>query len=86
MQLIGRAHENLPGVFKSSKPEAYDIAQDLVGIRPMRLPEVRVEKEVIAGQKVVHAYGTTWGGYIMGFGVAREAAKLVDEFVFEGLE
>lgn len=55
----------------------------MTGIRPLRLPEVRAEKEVIDGQKVVHAYGTTAGGYIYSFGLARVIAKLVDDLDFE---
>jgi hypothetical protein len=42
---------------------------------------VRVEKEVLNGQKVVHAYGTTIGGYIHSFGLAEEVARLVEECV-----
>jgi D-amino-acid oxidase len=81
--LIRRAHESLPEVFRSSNPGKYTILADLTGIRPLRLPNVRLEREVIGGQKVVHAYGTTIGAYMLSFGIAREAAKLVDEFVFE---
>lgn len=55
-----------------------------MGIRPLRLPNVRVEKDVIDGQHVIHAYGTTMGGYIYSFGLAREAARLLDEHVFSG--
>ncbi|KAK5652209.1 hypothetical protein OQA88_10706 [Cercophora sp. LCS_1] len=82
-ELVRRAHENLPGDFKSADHEDYEFIEDLVGIRPLRLPEVRVEREVVGGQKVVHAYGTTIGGYIHSFGLAREVARLVDEYVFE---
>jgi hypothetical protein len=48
----------------------------------MRLPEARIEKEIMDGQKIVHAYGTTAGGYICNFGLAREVARLVDEYLF----
>lgn len=84
LQLIKRANLNLPDVFTSSNPEGYTVITDYEGIRPLRLPEVRVEKETTrSGQKVVHAYGTTIGGYIHAFGLGREAARLVDEFVYE---
>ncbi|KAH8901270.1 nucleotide-binding domain-containing protein [Thozetella sp. PMI_491] len=82
-ELIRRAHENLPDYFPSDRVEDYTIVGDLVGIRPLRLPEVRVEKDLIDGQKVVHAYGTTAGGYIYSFGLARAAAHLVEELVFQ---
>ncbi|GAB1315435.1 hypothetical protein MFIFM68171_05645 [Madurella fahalii] len=80
--LLRRAHANLPESFPSGNPEDYSVVQDLVGIRPLRIPNVRVEKDVINGQKVIHAYGTTMGGYIFSFGLAREAARLLDEYVF----
>ncbi|KAI1124610.1 nucleotide-binding domain-containing protein [Nemania abortiva] len=80
--LVRRANANLPDYFPSANPDDYEFVQDLVGIRPLRLPTVRVEKEVIGRQNVVHAYGTTAGGYIYSFGLAREAALLVNEFIF----
>ncbi|KAK0614753.1 FAD dependent oxidoreductase-like protein [Immersiella caudata] len=81
--LIRRAHESLPEAFRSSNPGEYSILADLTGIRPLRLPNVRLEREVIGGQKVVHAYGTTIGAYMLSFGIGREAANLVAEIVFE---
>ena len=72
----------MPEHFPSSNPDDYEIVADLTGIRPLRLPEVRAEKEVIDGQKVVHAYGTTAGGYIYSFGLARVIANLVNEVAF----
>ncbi|KAK4222044.1 FAD dependent oxidoreductase [Podospora fimiseda] len=82
-EIIGRVHENLPEYFPSADPKEYNVLEDLVGIRPLRFAGVRVEKEMIGDQKVVHAYGTTIGGYIHSFGLARQVAKLVDDFVFE---
>lgn len=79
-----RANEELPEHFPSGNHGDYEIIKDLVGIRPLRVGGVRVDKEVVEGMKVVHAYGTTIGGYIFSFGLAREAARLVDEFVFAG--
>ncbi|KAJ8119668.1 hypothetical protein ONZ43_g3433 [Nemania bipapillata] len=80
--LVRRANANLPDHFPSANPDDYEFVQDLVGIRPLRIPGPRVEKETIGRQKVVHAYGTTAGGYIYSFGLAREVARLVDEFIF----
>ncbi|KAL1840416.1 hypothetical protein VTJ49DRAFT_490 [Mycothermus thermophilus] len=82
--ILSRVHENLPDHFPSPDPADYTILQDLVGIRPLRPAGVKVEKQVIGETKVVHAYGTTIGGYIHSFGLAQAAAKLVDEFVAEG--
>ncbi|KAK4168162.1 D-amino-acid oxidase [Cladorrhinum sp. PSN259] len=82
-EIIGRTHDNLPEFFASPDQKAYTVVEDLVGIRPLRFAGVRVEKEEIEGQNVVHAYGTTIGGYIHSFGLARQVAKLVDDFVYE---
>lgn len=83
-QLMKRASEELPEHFPSGDHRDYEIVRDLVGIRPLRMGGVRVEKKVVGAMKVVHAYGTTIGGYIFSFGLAREVARLVDELVFEG--
>jgi len=82
-KLVRRAHETLPDYFPSSKPRDYVVVGDSVGLRPLRIPEVRVEVETVGSQKVVHAYGTTAGGYIYSFGLAREAVRLVNELLFE---
>ncbi|KXX76313.1 D-amino-acid oxidase [Madurella mycetomatis] len=82
--LFRRAHKYLPENFPSANPADYSVVRDLMGIRPLRLPNVRVEKDVIGGQHVIHAYGTTMGGYIYSFGLARETARLLDEYVFAG--
>lgn len=79
-----KANEELPEYFPSGDHRDYEVVGDLVGVRPLRVGGVRVEKEVVEGMKVVHAYGTTIGGYIFSFGLAREVARLVDEFAFEG--
>ncbi|VUC30503.1 unnamed protein product [Clonostachys rosea] len=83
IELVRMAHAGLPNDFPSDRVSDYTFVTDLEGIRPLRLPEVRVEKEMINGQKVVHAYGTTAGGYIYSFGLGREVRRLVDEYVFE---
>lgn len=44
---------------------------------------VRCEKEVLGGQRVIHAYGQNAGGYVYSFGLARAVINLVDEFLFE---
>ncbi|KAK3987118.1 D-amino-acid oxidase [Cladorrhinum sp. PSN332] len=82
-EIIGRVHQSLPEHFPSADPAMYTVVEDLVGIRPLRFAGVRVEKERIGDQNVVHAYGTTIGGYIHSFGLARQVARLVDDFVFQ---
>ncbi|KAK4034825.1 hypothetical protein C8A01DRAFT_38700 [Parachaetomium inaequale] len=77
--IMSRMHATLPSHFPSSEASYYKYVEDLVGIRPMRLAGVRTEKQDINGQKVVHAYGTTIGGYIHSFGLAQVVARLVEE-------
>ncbi|KAJ5817471.1 hypothetical protein N7447_009704 [Penicillium robsamsonii] len=81
--IVKRVHRCLPGEFSEDLSD-YEIVGHNVGIRPYRSSGMRIEKEVKEGKKIVHAYGITGGGYIFGFGVARETAKLVDEFLFPG--
>lgn len=75
--MLGRAHESLPEEFPDEVSS--QVVEDLVGLRPLRPAGVRVEKENVDGQTVVHAYGTTAGGYIFSFGLAQEVAKLVGD-------
>ena len=77
-QILARAYESLPEAF----PSHFEVVQDLVGIRPLRPDGVRVEQETIGDQQVVHVYGTTVGGYILSFGLAEEAAKLINAAVY----
>ncbi|KAF9873485.1 putative fad dependent protein [Colletotrichum karsti] len=80
--ILRRVHENAPSVFRDNKIENVEIIRDNVGFRPARTGGVRVEKENLDGQSVVHAYGTGGGGYVFSFGVARAAGTLVNDFVF----
>lgn len=80
--ILRRIHEGLPQHFPSADPTNFEIVRDLVGIRPQRNGGVRLAKEVIDGQKVVHAYGVEAGGYVCSWGLAKEVAKLVNEFEF----
>jgi len=82
-QLFLRAHLNLPEHFPTPNPEDYEIVEDLMGIRPLRPAGVMVERVVIGGQDVVHAYGTTVGGYMHSFGLARHAVRLIEQSLAE---
>ncbi|KAF9023700.1 nucleotide-binding domain-containing protein [Hymenopellis radicata] len=80
--ILRRVHEiTTPGAYPQTVAEL-DLIRDIVGIRPGRKSGVRVEKETIAGMKIVHAYGVAGGGYIFSAGVGRKAAGLVDELVY----
>lgn len=69
-------------MFPGAQPADFEIVRDNVGIRPGRSPGVRVEKEVVDGQNIVHAYGTGGGGYVFSFGLARAAGTMVNDFLF----
>lgn len=56
LQIFRRIHENIPDSF-SMEPKDYHIIRDIVGIRPQREGDARIAKEVVEGQKVIHAYG-----------------------------
>ncbi|KAF2501167.1 nucleotide-binding domain-containing protein [Lophium mytilinum] len=77
-----RVHEDLPNDFPLELTD-YDIVGHNVGLRPYRETGVRIEKEILNGEKVVHAYGVSGGGYVFSFGIARAARDLVDEFVYQ---
>lgn len=57
-QILMRVHEIAPSVFVDKKVGNVDIICDIVGFRPARTGGVRVEKERLGGQEVIHAYGT----------------------------
>ncbi|KAL1855820.1 hypothetical protein VTK73DRAFT_8462 [Phialemonium thermophilum] len=80
--ILRRVKENAPAFFRDGKVENAEIIRDIVGLRPARTGGVRVEREVLDGQNIVHAYGTGGGGYVFSFGVGRAAGTLVNDFVF----
>ncbi len=69
----------MPEYFPSPNPGDYEVVEDLTGFRPLRLSGVRVEVERLNSDTVIHAYGTTAGGYILSFGIAKEVALLLDD-------
>jgi hypothetical protein len=79
-------HENQPDVFPSPDPLDYDFITDHVGVFPIIKHEdggVKIQKQGMTGQKVIHAYGQEAGGYTFSFGVAHLVAKYVDEYLAE---
>ncbi|KAF2206888.1 hypothetical protein CERZMDRAFT_115524 [Cercospora zeae-maydis SCOH1-5] len=53
------------------------------GLRPGRRGGPRVEKEVVAGRRIVHSYGHAGAGYQNSVGSARKVVKLVEESIAE---
>ncbi|KAF2143210.1 uncharacterized protein K452DRAFT_268557 [Aplosporella prunicola CBS 121167] len=86
MDICNRVSANLPYIF-STFPADFELVRDNVGIRPGREGGVRVEKDVIDSQKVVHAYadmigpGVGGGGYCFSFGVGKVVGDLVGEIL-----
>ena len=57
----------------------FEIISIQCGLRPGRKGGPRIEKEIVAGRKVVHAYGHASGGYQNSIGSARLVVKMVNE-------
>ncbi|KAL1623329.1 hypothetical protein SLS56_008329 [Neofusicoccum ribis] len=76
--IFRRVHENLPEAFPDT-PSGFQVVRDIVGIRPQRKTGARVEKEILNGRTVIHAYGAPGGGYVYSYGIAREVAELVND-------
>ncbi|KAJ6186904.1 hypothetical protein N7519_001812 [Penicillium mononematosum] len=67
-------------------PLDYDIITDHVGVFPVIERQnggVRVEKQVLHGQKVIHAYGQEAGGFTFSFGLGQQVSKYVQEYLTE---
>lgn len=64
----------------------YEFITDHTGVMPVILGDkggVKVEKERMGGQKVIHAYGQEAGGYTFSFGIGRQVAEYVQEYLAE---
>jgi len=55
-----------------------EIIEDIVGLRPGR-SEVRLEKEQISGQTIIHNYGHGGSGVTLSWGCAEEVVELANE-------
>ena len=62
----------------------FEVVSVQCGLRPARKGGPRMEKEIVDGKKVVHAYGHAGGGYQNSIGSARLARKLVEESLGSG--
>lgn len=52
-----------------------EILDVLVGLRPGR-PQIRLEREIVAGRPVIHNYGHGGSGYTLSWGCAEDVAQL----------
>lgn len=85
-QILSRGHKLRPDILPSDKEEDFNVLYDIGSTYMFRQQKdggARVEKEIINGQKIVHAYGQEAGGFSYSFGVARAASALVAEFAYE---
>ncbi|KAJ5920160.1 hypothetical protein N7516_011018 [Penicillium verrucosum] len=85
-KIMQRQHDNQPDVFPSPNPLDYDFITDHVGVFPVIEHQnggVRVEKQVLHGQKVIHAYGQEAGGFTFSFGLGQQVSKYVQEYLTE---
>ncbi|KAA8904997.1 D-amino-acid oxidase [Sphaerosporella brunnea] len=78
-RIMRRAIEICPELVKPGQGvEGLDIIRTYAGLRPLRIGGVRLEKENIEGVEVVHNYGAGGFGYQASYGMAEDAACLVD--------
>ena len=74
-----RAVELCPEMTNGKGIEHLDVIRHSVGLRPLRLSGVRLEKEKIGGVWTVHNYGHGGFGYQASYGCSQAALKLVEE-------
>lgn len=63
--------------------EALDVIRHGVGLRPLRIDGVRLERERLQDLWIVHNYGHGGFGYQSSYGCAQAAARLVEEALGE---
>lgn len=78
-RIMKRAIDVCPALTGGKGIEHLSIIRHGVGLRPLRLGGVRLEKEKIDGVWVVHNYGHGGYGYQSSYGSAQETVKLVDD-------
>lgn len=79
IQIMKRAVEICPALTGGKGIEALSVIRVGVGLRPLRLSGVRIEKEKIGDDWVVHNYGHSGWGYQGSYGCAEGVRELVEE-------
>ena len=77
-RIMKRCVELCPKLTDGKGFEHLDIIRHGVGLRPLRLQGVRIEKEKIRDVWVVHNYGHGGAGYQSSYGCAQNTVKLVE--------
>ncbi|KZF23205.1 D-amino-acid oxidase [Xylona heveae TC161] len=79
VRIMKRCVDLCPALTGGKGIEALSVIRHGVGLRPLRVNGVRLEKESIQGLRVVHNYGHAGFGYQASYGSSQVAVKLVDE-------
>ncbi|KAF2816285.1 FAD dependent oxidoreductase [Mytilinidion resinicola] len=83
VRIMKRCVEFYPELTNGKGIEALSVIRHGVGLRPMRRDGLRVEKEKIEGNWVVHCYGHAGQGYQSSYGSVAEVERLVESIVGE---
>ncbi|PBP28144.1 FAD dependent oxidoreductase [Diplocarpon rosae] len=79
IRIMKRAVEMCPRLTGGKGIEALSVVRHGVGLRPLRTTGVRIAKERIGEQWVVHNYGHGGWGYQGSYGCSERAVELVEE-------
>lgn len=79
VRIMKRAVEICPALTGGKGIEALSVIRHSVGLRPLRLSGVRIEKEKIGATWIVHNYGHGGWGYQGSYGCSERAIELVEE-------
>ena len=77
-RILKHARLNVPELM-TGPDGGFEVVSVQCGLRPGREGGARVEREVVGGKRVVHAYGHAGGGYQNSIGSARLTMRLVEE-------
>ncbi len=83
-RIMKRAVDLCPAMTGGKGIEHLSIIRHGVGLRPIRLNGVRLEKERINGIWTVHNYGHGGYGYQSSYGCSKVAVKLVEDALAQG--
>lgn len=79
LRIMKRAVEICPALTGGRGIEALDVIRHGVGLRPLRQSGLRLEKEKIGQNWVIHNYGHGGWGYQGSYGCSEDASQLVEE-------
>jgi len=82
IRIMQRAVEVCPALTGGKGIEALSVIRHGVGLRPLRISGVRIEKEMIGSTWVVHNYGHGGWGYQASYGCSEDALALVTDCLY----